>query len=190
MELIHKLHFKEGDICPWWFAYFFDNRLRRLFHSPEKLLKNYVKEGMTTIDIGCGMGYFSLGMARLVKESGAVIAVDVQQEMINITEKRAEKEGLFDRIAPHLCQPEKIGIHHPVDFALVFWVAHEVPDEKSLFEQLFTILKPSGNLLLVEPKIHVSRSRYDSIIQAAESAGFKQNEQPKISFSRACIFKK
>ncbi len=48
-------------VCPWWICYTFDNPLRRLIHDPERLLEPYVKPGMTVVDIGCGMGYFTLG---------------------------------------------------------------------------------------------------------------------------------
>jgi 2-polyprenyl-3-methyl-5-hydroxy-6-metoxy-1,4-benzoquinol methylase len=46
-------------ICPWWLAYTFDNRFRHLFHNPEKMLGSYVSKGMTALDVGCGMGFFS-----------------------------------------------------------------------------------------------------------------------------------
>ena len=50
-----------GDhVCPWWLAYTFDNPLRRLVHNPEKMLQKFIKEGDTVVDIGCGMGYFSI----------------------------------------------------------------------------------------------------------------------------------
>jgi len=52
-----------GDhICPWWFAYTFDNPFRRFFHNPEKMLGSYVSRGMTVLDVGCGMGFFSIGL--------------------------------------------------------------------------------------------------------------------------------
>ncbi len=71
-------------ICPWWYAYTFDNPLRHLFHKPERMLAGYVKPGMTVMDIGCGMGFFSIGMARMVGEEGAVISVDLQQQMLDV----------------------------------------------------------------------------------------------------------
>ena len=56
----------DGRVCPWWFAYTFDNPLRRLLHNPRKILGPYVKEGDTAVDIGCGMGPFTVELARLV----------------------------------------------------------------------------------------------------------------------------
>ena len=100
-----------GDnICPWWLAYAFDNPFRRLFHSPEKILRPYVAEGMTVLDVGCGMGFFSIGLAKLVGNKGCVIAVDVQQKMLNVVRRRTENDGISDRIRIHRCESNKLGV--------------------------------------------------------------------------------
>jgi SAM-dependent methyltransferase len=63
-----------GDhVCPWWFASTFDNVLRRLVHDPPGILAPFLSEGMTVLDAGCGMGHFSIGMARLVGERGKIV---------------------------------------------------------------------------------------------------------------------
>ena len=90
-----------NHICPWWLAYTFDNRFRNFFHNPEKMLGSYVTEGMTVLDIGCGLGFFSIGLAKLVGEKGCVIAADVQSKMLSILYKRAEKAGVSDKIRIH-----------------------------------------------------------------------------------------
>ena len=82
-------------ICRLWLAYSFDNSLRRLLHRPEEMLAPYVKEGMIVIGIGCGMAFFSIGMARLVGEQGLVISVDLQQKMLEVLERRAKKRVLL-----------------------------------------------------------------------------------------------
>ncbi len=53
-------------VCPWWGGYFLDNRFRRLLHKPHMILAPYVREGMTVMDFGCGMGLFSIAMAKMV----------------------------------------------------------------------------------------------------------------------------
>ena len=55
-------------VCPWWLAYTFDNPLRRLIHKPEKIFDGLVQPGMTVMDVGCGMGYVTLGLAEIVGE--------------------------------------------------------------------------------------------------------------------------
>ena len=62
------------NVCTWWKAYTFDNPIRKLLHQPHNVLGDYVKADMTVMDVGCGMGHFSIGMAKLVGESGKVIA--------------------------------------------------------------------------------------------------------------------
>ena len=69
-------------VCPWWLCFTFDNPLRRLIHNPKRSCGSGWRR-QTAIDIGCGMGYFSLPMARLVGDTGRVIAVDLQDRMLH-----------------------------------------------------------------------------------------------------------
>ncbi|MBA3003436.1 MAG: class I SAM-dependent methyltransferase, partial [Desulfurivibrio sp.] len=133
-------------VCPWWLAYTFDNPLRRIFHKPEEIFSPYLHEGMTAIDLGCGMGYFSIGMAKLIGETGKVIAVDLQQKMLDTLIHRAQKAGVAHRITTLLCDENNIGIHEEIDFALTFWMAHETPDKSSFLKQVHAVLKKSGKL--------------------------------------------
>ena len=80
-------------------GYFIDNRFRRLLHQPEKILAAYLQPGMTAMDFGCGMGFFSIPMAKLVEASGTVIAVDLQSQMLRTLRKRAEKAGVATEFA-------------------------------------------------------------------------------------------
>ncbi|NTW57569.1 MAG: class I SAM-dependent methyltransferase [Nitrospirae bacterium] len=73
-------------------------------------------------DLGCGMGYFSIALAALVGDAGTVIAVDVQQEMLDRTRKRAEKAGVARCIRPVLAAHDDLGFSDPVDFVLAFWM--------------------------------------------------------------------
>lgn len=79
-------------VCPWWGGYFIDNPLR-LLHNAEKILGPYVKPGMTVMDVGCGMGFFSIAMAQMVGDQGRVIAADLQEKMLDVLRRRAEKAG-------------------------------------------------------------------------------------------------
>jgi ubiquinone/menaquinone biosynthesis C-methylase UbiE len=177
-------------VCPWWLAYTFDNPLRRIFHKPEEIFAPYLHEGMIAIDLGCGMGYFSIGMARMVGESGKIIAVDLQQKMLDALTTRAEKAGVVDRIATVLCEENNIGSHEEVDFALAFWMAHETPDIFDFLKQVQAILKKSGKLLLAEPKLHVTGDAFKKTLALAEKAGFKYLASPIISLSHTALVEK
>lgn len=145
---------------------------------------------MTAIDIGCGMGYFSIALARMVGKNGTVIAVDIQQKMLNTLKTRAEKEGLSHRIKTVLCDEHHLNCDVHVDFALTFWMAHETPDEFNFFKQVHSTLKPSGKLLLAEPKTHVTSIEFNNTLSIAQESGFKLIESPKITFSRTAVFEK
>ena len=67
----------DEHICPWWFAYAFDNPIRRLVQNPTAILGDFIKEGQTVVDVGCGAGYFSLALASMVGAQGKVIALDI-----------------------------------------------------------------------------------------------------------------
>jgi ubiquinone/menaquinone biosynthesis C-methylase UbiE len=177
-------------VCPWWFCWSFDNPLRRLFHDPERLLAPYVKTGMTAADIGCGMGFFSIGMAKLVGPGGRVIAVDLQPKMLAVLERRARRVGVADRIILHCCRKDGLGIEVKADFVLAFWMAHEVSDMRRFFAELQTLLKPDGRLLLAEPKLHVSRSSLAQTLAVCREAGLHLLDEPSVNLSSAFLFGK
>ncbi|NTW59852.1 MAG: methyltransferase domain-containing protein, partial [Nitrospirae bacterium] len=107
-KLIEKLLSLDGHVCPWWLAWTFDNPLRKWFQDPERILGSLVREGMTVADIGCGMGYFSVAMARMVGPAGRVLSVDLQEKMLKYLEKRAVRAGVQDRITTTLGEPDDI----------------------------------------------------------------------------------
>ena len=177
-----------AHVCTWWHAYTFDNDLRGLFHNPAKIFGPYIKPGMTVLDVGCGTGFTSNGLARLVGEGGRVIAVDLQEQMLDVLERRARKAGVAGRIRRHHCRVDHIGIADQVDFANAFWMVHEVPGQGELFRQLHDCLKPGGKLLLAEPRFHVSEQAFQATVEAAEAAGLAAAGQPRVRFSRAVVF--
>jgi 2-polyprenyl-3-methyl-5-hydroxy-6-metoxy-1,4-benzoquinol methylase len=179
--------FQKERVCPWWMCFTFDNIVRRLFHDPQQILGRYFREGMTALDIGPGMGYFSIPMAAMVGAQGKVIAVDVQQKMLDKLQRRAEKSGIANRILTHRSDGNSVGITHPVDFILVFWMVHEVPDQDAFWMDLHGLLKENGLLLVAEPSIHVSKKKYADTIRRAEVAGFTVQDNPPVWFSYATL---
>ena len=180
-------------VCPPWIGFWLANPLRKLFQNPAKILGDYVKPGMTVLDIGCAMGFFSMGMAKLVGESGKVIAIDLQEEMINGLKKRADRAGLMKRIQPRVCTSDSLCLNDlagDIDFALAFYVVHEVPDPAAFFADIFLALKPGGTLYVVEPKGHVTKDSYTKMEAIAQTAGFKISSTRKPSLKFATLFEK
>lgn len=190
MRALRKYLLTGEHVCPWWFAYTFDNRLRRLAHPPAKVLGRYVEEGMTAVDVGCGMGHFTLGLARLVGERGRVVAVDLQQEMLEIVARRAEKEGLAPPIELHRCAADALGLSVAADFVLTFWMAHEVNDRERFLREVHALLQDGGFYFLAEPLVHVSGRKFQQISDAAAATGLRVVARPKVALSRAVVFQK
>src|SRR5271157_3136661 len=89
-------------VCPWWLGYLLASPLRRLFQDPVKLLSPYVRAGMTVLEPGPGMGFFTLDLARLVGPGGHVVAVDIQPKMLSSLQRRLVRAGLLERVDARL----------------------------------------------------------------------------------------
>lgn len=164
-----------------------DNKFRRWIQNPKKILGKYINEGMTALDIGCGPGFFSLDMARMVGKSGRVIACDVQEGMLEKMKEKIHATEFEQRITLHRCQYEKINIVENVDFVLAFYVAHEIINQEQFFGEIGTILNQDGKFLVVEPTFHVSMDDFEETIRIARKVGFIPTGMPKILFSNAVI---
>ena len=178
------------SVCPWWIGYFLLVPLRKWAQDPRRILAPWVGQGMTVVDVGSAMGYFTLPLAELVGPTGRVVAVDLQARMLRTLERRARRAGLADRIETRHCTAESLGLSDlagRVDFALVFAVAHEVPDAARLMAELAAALSPQGRALLAEPSGHVSAEEYAASIAAAQATGLTVEAQPAIARSRAAL---
>ncbi len=177
-------------VCPPECAPSLDNWLRRWLQNPRKILSPFVREGMKVLDVGCGPGYFSVEMAKLVGSSGCVISADLQEEMLQKLAAKAKDAGLDSRIKRVQCDRNSINVTEKVDFILAFYMVHEVPDKSSLFAQLKSALKDDGEFLLVEPRLfHVSRREFEATKKTAERAGFSVTSGPKLFLSWSAVLR-
>jgi ubiquinone/menaquinone biosynthesis C-methylase UbiE len=180
-------------VCPWWLGYFLASPVRRLRQDPMRILRPFVQEGMTVVEPGCGMGFFTLDLARLVGSTGRVVAVDLQPRMLAGLARRARKAGLADRIEARLAMRQSLGIDDlggSADFVLAFAVVHELPDQVPFFADMYAVLKPGGRMLLAEPRGHVSDAGFASTIACATRAGFAASPGPSIRRSRSAVLER
>jgi SAM-dependent methyltransferase len=180
-------------VCPWWLGYLLASPLRRIFNPPAKMLAAHVRPGMTVLEPGPGMGFFTLELARLVGASGRVIAVDIQPRMLDGLRRRAAKAGVLDRVDARLAAPDSLGIadlEGLVDFTLASAMVHELPAAAPFFREVARASKLGARLLLVEPAGHVTASLFDAELQAAGEAGFTLVESPYVRRSRAALLEK
>ena len=188
-----NVEYDTHHVCPWWIGYLLIGPVRRIYHNPEKIVRQYVKPGMKILEIGPGMGFFSLPMARLVGENGRVICIDVQEKMLRALERRAKRAGLIGRIHIRLASGNSLPVNDIrgiVDFALLFAVVHEIPDREQLFQEVYASMRSQSFLLLSEPKGHVTKEDYNLTLSFARHSGFEVVTHPTIWRSYSTVLKR
>jgi ubiquinone/menaquinone biosynthesis C-methylase UbiE len=187
-------HHQADHVCPPWLGYFLAfNPLRRLMHSPGSVLAPFVSEGMTMLEPGPGMGFFTLELARLVGPRGHVTAVDIQPKMLEVLRRRAERAGLLDRLDLRLLTRNSLGVQDlagKIDFVFAFAMVHEVPDVAQFFSETFATLRAGGRLLFSEPSGHVAEEHFARSLNLALAAGLRIESRPRIRISRSALLRR
>ncbi len=180
-------------VCPWWIGYFLASPIRRLRQDPAAILRGHVRNGMVVLEPGPGMGFFTLELARMVGPTGRVIAVDLQQKMLETLMKRARRAKVADRIETRLVDARGLGVKDlrgKVDFALAFAMVHEVPDPRQFFREVSGCLKAKGRVLFGEPSGHVSDAQFDESLATAKREGLAAVKKLEIAGTRAALLEK
>lgn len=165
-----------NHVCPWWAGYLLNLPIRKLIENPKKLLGPLVQPGMTVADVGCAMGFFSLPLARMVGPHGRVICVDLQETMLQALQRNANRAGLLERIEIRKSSKTSLDLDQmrgQIDLICALFVVHEMPSPDAFFRQAYELLKPTGKMLIMEPKWHVSVATFDQFCQLARHTGFK-----------------
>jgi SAM-dependent methyltransferase len=170
-----------------------DTRFRRFMYRPDRLAERYVRPGNRVLDFGCGPGFFTREFARRVGDTGTVIAVDLQEEMLRILREKMELEGLMPRIMTHQCTSDTPGLppelYGTVDVAFAIFVVHEVPDPRKVFREISSLLVPEGLFFYSEPPFIVSGREFRANLAEAEEAGFRLVEQRFFFVNRAAVLR-
>lgn len=179
---------ERNRVCPVELANSLDGRIRRWLQNPRRILSPYIREGMTVLDIGCGPGFFSIEIAKMVGKNGKVISTDLQKGMLQKLGDKIRGTELEERIILVQCGKDTINVSEKIDFGLAFYMVHEVPNKESFFKELKSIVKEKGQILVVEPKLfHVSKTDFGLTTEIAEKAGFIINQGPRLLFSWSAI---
>jgi 2-polyprenyl-3-methyl-5-hydroxy-6-metoxy-1,4-benzoquinol methylase len=180
-------------VCPWWMGYMLMSPVRRMKQDPAKILSPYVREGMRALEIGPGMGYFTIPLARMVGDGGMVTAVDIQEKMLSSLKKRARRAGVDGRIGCVLASQGSLCLdkaEQPYDFALAFAVVHELPDHAAFFRELNAALRPGAMFMMADPPMRFLQDEYEAALMTAAAAGFEKTGEPVIARSRTALLKK
>ena len=179
--------------CPVWVGYLLASPVRKLFENPKKILGEYIKEGMTVLDLGSAMGFFSIPAARMVGQDGKVVCVDVQEKMIEKLTKRAQRAGILNRIETIVCDENSLKLTdytNKIDFAFALAVVHEMPNVDLFFYETYKALRSNTKFLIGEPKGHVTEEDFKKTVALAEQNGFKVIDKPKAGRNLTVLFKK
>jgi cyclopropane fatty-acyl-phospholipid synthase-like methyltransferase len=160
--------------------------------NPDEVIAPYVTPGMTVLEPGPGMGFFTLPLAKRVG-SGRVIAVDIQPRMLNVLRRRATKAGLIQRIETRLAGSDSLGIDDlggSVDLVVAVAVVHEMPSADVFFREAVAAMASEGRLLLAEPAGHVNESKFAEELKSARRAGFAVTDRPAVKRCLAALLAK
>lgn len=154
---------------------------REAEEQPDRMLDALkIQPGMTVADVGAGVGYTSVRMARRVGAKGTVLASDVQPEMLRMLADNAKTLG-FKNVKPIRCTPTDPKLpENAVDLILMVDVYHECSQPTATLKGLRKALKPEGRLVLVEfraedPEVPIKPEHKMSVAQARkelEANGF------------------
>lgn len=173
-EIARTMHFQGA---PW-----LTRESRQREEDCRTMVKNLgIKPGMTVCDMGCGNGFYSLRMARLVGRKGKVLAVDIQPQMLRLMEARASEARIKNIVSilgtptdPKL--PEK-----QVDLILCVDVYHEFSNPEQMLRAMRKSLKQDGQIVLLEfrmedpevPILRLHKMSKKQIMKELPPNGFK-----------------
>jgi cyclopropane fatty-acyl-phospholipid synthase-like methyltransferase len=119
--------------------------------QPEQMLDSVsIEPGMTVADVGAGVGYTSMRIARRVGPKGMVLATDLQPQMIQLLKTNMQDAGVKN-VKPILCTATDPKLPEgKVDLAIMVDVYHECSHPEATLKGIRKALKPDGRLVLVE----------------------------------------
>ncbi len=163
----------EKRVCPVEKSGFLLSKIRKLVHNPKKMFASYVRSGDKVLEIGCGPGYFTLPLAKMVGDRGKVFALDLQKAMLDIVQKRAEDVGLDSKIEKILSSATDFKLPTKVDFCLLFYVVHEIPNIALALSNIYKYCKKNTKIFVAEPSFHVRKDDFAKFLCVAQEAGFE-----------------
>ncbi|MGI9427169.1 MAG: class I SAM-dependent methyltransferase [Bythopirellula sp.] len=124
---------------------------RETEEQPQKLLKALgVKPGQIVCDFGCGNGYHTLRLAHRVGPRGRVYAVDIQEEMLELLQARAEPRGITNIELVLATDTNPKLPTGKLDMLLMVDVYHELFEPQAILEAIHSSLNETGRMVLVE----------------------------------------
>jgi len=147
---------------------------RELEELPETALDAIgIKPGMKVADVGAGVGYFTLRLAKRVGPDGIIYANDVQPEMLAMLKEKAAKAGATNIRFVLGSESDPRLPKNTMDLVLMVDVYHELSQPQTMLDRVRTSLKEDGRLVLIEyrkedPHIPIRPEHKMSVQEAKE----------------------
>ncbi len=109
-----------------------------------------IPRGATIVDLGAGSGYFTWRLAKSVGPEGKVLAVDIQNGMLDLLKSNMEKRNIQNYEAILATETDLRLPQNQVDLVLLVDVYHELASPILTLQYLRRALKPDGRLVVVE----------------------------------------
>jgi len=109
-----------------------------------------LKRGMTICDMGCGNGFYTLQLAKMVGEGGQVYGVDIQPEMLTFLQQRAALQGVTNIVPVLGTFTDPKLPKGKMDLILLVDVYHEFSNPEQMLTAMREALAPDGLCALVE----------------------------------------
>ncbi len=162
--------------CPVWLRWLveLDNPFTKTNRSAFIVETLGVSDGMTILDAGCGPGRLTIPLAKSVGPNGHVVALDIQQGMLDRAKVRTENAGLHNvEFINAGLGDGKLPSNH-FDRAVLVTVLGEIPNREAAFAELFSALKPGGILAVVEVIFDPHFQSRKTVTGLATSTGFSE----------------
>ena len=126
---------------------FIHETLYGLFRDPYKVLDGAgLTPGQDVLEVGCGPGFFTVPAARIVGESGSVLALDVNLVAVEHVQQKIEEAGATNARAIVANAGRTDLSDQSFDLAFVFGLARPIGDMAAMWAELDRLLKPQGVL--------------------------------------------
>ena len=129
--------------------------------------------GERLLEIGPGTGYYTLPVAEWLSPGGTLDVLDVQQEMLDHTLRRAREEGI-ENVTPTLADARELPFpDDSFDGAYLVTVLGEVPDQDAALRELRRVVRPGGRIVVGELFGDPHMVTHSALARSAESAGLR-----------------
>ena len=174
LKLVYRLkrRFGEPGACPFRFAWFLNLRLRR-WQYRYVLDRLGLRSGMVVLELGPGVGTFTIPAARRVGPTGKIIAVDIQSEMIAKLERNVRRANLTN-VDTKVAGAYELPLEDScVDCVFFVTVIGEIGEPLRALHEAYRVLKPDGMLSITEDFIDPDYNWPGETRRLIEGAGFE-----------------